>query len=667
MIETLSLPNDPMDLAEVVEQQVMAEQSRRAPRFARWLIAHAYLTGCRHFVAVDPRGVRVSAFHFQQADGKTTMPTEVATLLSHVNRVQGALMSGDMGPAVIREGFSLSGLRDKASAQVILDSLVGETSISNIKLPLTHNLSYLGTAGITGHLVDHPAVGLRADLQTIHSRELYPFPSIGWDSTKQHGLVWERIVPLDWLSAAMGKKGGYSEKEIGEMDVYETPYTTMFSLDNSSSNHPINKARLNYSSATPQTVRVAKIREVWIKGPLGFVDRYFVTCGRMTLRDVNLKGKEAYCPVGVAKFYDTGDFDGAGLFDLLWSLERNFEHMVDSLVKNVKGLSTYPLAILPAGQVDEGVAFKESGAFRYISVAPDARMLFGGARPMPPQIWGPHNSGELPGRAGQFLRGIADSISPVRDLIEEKGRIDSAAGLNRLEEETRKPLTVPTQQLGQALSSVYRSLLRDASEALSTSPRPLPVKRIGLELAGAVIDWETGEARFPQNPLPDISSLTISVRQLTAKSEAARKAEALELHQAQISTLEQLILLLLKEGIDIAMYLEPERAAYETIIMHILTLFGDGISPGQIVTAPSMSRPDLQAIVLRGFLSSPIVALASVDVQNALITYSNKLMTYMGVPTGQPDAYDIMLIEQARSETMRAMQSAAPQPQGLLQ
>jgi hypothetical protein len=86
----------------------------------------------------------------------------------------------------------------------------------------------------------------------------------------------------------------------------------------------------------------------------------------------------------------------------------------------------------------------------------------------------------------------------------------------------------------------------------------------------------------------------------------------------------------LKEGLDFALWIEEERAAYETGVQNILVLYGNGADPGQVILTQHNSRPDIQLRLLSAFMSSPTMTVASPEVQNAFADYRQSLMQFMG-------------------------------------
>jgi hypothetical protein len=388
------------------------------------------------------------------------------------------------------------------------------------------------------------------------------------------------------------------------------------------------------------TQQVCKVRETWIHGPRGTVSRYIVSSGDVVIDDQDLSKVEAYCPVGFARFMDNGTFHGAGLFDLMFGIVREMERLMKSLFNNIRTMDRYGVVLLPQGTINERAAMREVGhGLRYLSYTKDALM----GDEFRPMVIQPFNAGEVPGKVAQFAKSVADGLSPVQDLLAEKGRVDSASGLQFLDEQISKAMTNPTSGVQVAFGTMYRSVVAKAAGQMLVSRRALPVNKLTTELAGAVIDPDNGTVSFEQNPLPNFSQIAFTVRDTAPKSEVVRKQEAMGMLSAGLTDPDGVKLFMMKEGIDVAMWMEEEKSAYESVVRNILLLFGDGTTTQQIVLTPHTSRPDIQIRVLSAFMSNPIMGVASPAVQDAFKAYREALIGFMGqtLPAMVPNPDDM--------------------------
>jgi hypothetical protein len=121
--------------------------------------------------------------------------------------------------------------------------------------------------------------------------------------------------------------------------------TTDLGLDEPGSymRNPFNNSGITTgaSEGTDVVNEVARIRELWINGPRDTCVRYVVSSGNEILVDESYDDAAMYCPLGWARFMDTGTFYGAGLFDLLFGICRQAEHMMKSLFNNIRDTDRY--------------------------------------------------------------------------------------------------------------------------------------------------------------------------------------------------------------------------------------------------------------------------------------------------------------------------------------
>jgi hypothetical protein len=660
--DTIQLTKDKDAICKIIDRHIDREEARMSYRYTTWSLAWYYLNGARRFDVFDPDNGLVQP-HFLDEEGN--MEFQSQELLAALDRVSSQIASMDVRPKINRTGSSLQSIRDRAIAQVIADGVIPTDRSDEVLTEFAHIFTALGSCGITGHIVDHPVVGLTTDFEVVHPRELYPFPSLGQDHTKQRGLIRERIVPLDFLTKKYGRK---IKTNLDKMFYYEVEAGAAMTgvdeydrLDHTGAGPTYNNGHGSQALSEEKTrAGLAKIRELWIYGHRNMVERYVLMSGEYVIEDIDFEGAEVYCPIGFARFMETGSFHGAGLFDLLFSISREMEKLLKSLFNNIRDIDQYGVLVMPQGQFNERAALRDVGrGLRVLPYEPDA--IDPGFRPF---NIAPFNSGDLPGKTAAFAKQLMESISPYRDLMENKGRVDSAAGLGFLDEKNRQLMAGPMRAVERAFSQSHRASLASAARVLARTRQALPVSQLTLDLAGAIVDPAGGSVSFAANPLPNLSSLSVTIKGTQPRSEVARKQEALQLYQMQgLNDPTRFILFALQEGLDFAMYMEEEKAAYESVVRSILLLFGDGENPGEIVLTPHTVLPELQMRVLSSFMTSPVMSLASTEVQDEFKKFREFLFRTMGtmLPAGVP------LPEEAAMMVQQAQQGQQQQPQGVPQ
>jgi len=618
------LPKKKIEICQVIRDHAEKEISRLSYRRITWLLTYYYLNGMRRFDVFDPESGNLSPHYL---DDEGNMEFQSQEMLSAIDRASARLAAMDLRPKIMRTGTSLPMIRQRSTAQLLADSLVSDDQIAEVSTKFAHLFTSLGSCGIQGHISDHPTIGLTGDLEVIHPKEILPFPSLGQDYTKQCGMIRQRIVPLETLVEKFGDK---VKRHIEEMEYYEIEVgdpledpENSYDHTHSTSNPFSNKG---YKSNSADSMTVVRVRELWIDGPRDTCSRYIICSGDYLFEDQDLEGTQTYCPIGFSRFMENGSFHGAGLFDLLFSINREMEKMLKALFNNIKELDRYGVVVMPQGSMNERSILREVGdGLRMISYAPDPLN-----EKFSPFVISPHNAGDVPGKTAAFAKQLMQGINPVQDLIAEKGRVDSATGLQFLDEQINRAMTNPTMGVVQAFGKMYRSMVSNASRELVLNPRPIPVKALDLNLAGAIIDFDNSQISFEQNPIPNVAHLTFSVRQINPRSEVVRKQEAMQMLQAGLMDPDGFKLFALKEGLDFAMWIDEDQSAYEQVVQNILNLYGNGTDPGQVILTPHTSRPEIQLRVLGSFMSGPMITKADPVVVDEFKKYREALIQFMG-------------------------------------
>lgn len=661
--DPIKLTKDPMALARIIDEHCEREMNRLAYRRATWLVALYYMMGARQFDVFDPESGTV---RYSYLDEEDRLEFQSSELLSAVDKISGRLSSLDFRPLVMRVGSSLSSIRQRSIAQIMLDQVISDHQLQRVVPQFNHIFALLGSCGITGHMVNHPTVGLTADLEVVHPMELFPFPSLGQDYTKQRGLLRQRMVSLQFLKDVFGPKVNRNKDRL---EYYTLKPGESFEQENE--NEYTLGTNVTYSDQKvvghdPQAdaIEVVRVRELWLKGPRDTVTRYIVTSGEYVIHDEDLEGREVYCPIGFARFMENGSFHGAGCFDLLFPLCREAERLQKTLFHNIRDVDKYGVLVLPHGSFNANTMLRDVGqGLRVFPWEPDP--ISEGFRPF--NIT-PFNSGDVPGRVSQFAIQQIDRLNPIRDLIAEKGRVDSATGLQFLDEQVNRAMNTPTAGVQAAWGDCYRSILAGTVREVVFAPQTFTVDQLTLDLAGVVVDPETMAVSFEQNPLPSLSQLSFKIKDVNPRSKVARKQEALQLQQQFQIDVDSFLLFALKEGLDFAMWTDEHQSAYESVVRNCLLLYGDGKTPGQVVLTPQTVKPEFQMRVLNAFMASPIMSMADAEVQNAFIGYHKTLMSFMGLvlPNALPNPDDVAMLgqlDQQLSQLQGAQGGGAQGPQ----
>ena len=643
MATTFKFPTEKKEIAKVIATHIAREESRLSFRRLTWLLAWYYMNGSRRFDVFDPSTGALQA-HFLDEEGN--LEFQLQEMMNIVDRTIGRLKEISPFPRVERVDHSLKGIRERAMMQVVLDSAVHPQQLENAYAMFLQFFTLLGCAGITGHISKLPAAGLTTDFEVIHPKELFPFPSLGSDYTKIAGMVRQRVLPLDFLKDKVGRKVMDNKDN---MEVFTVPLGSQASADENESNEGGGgRIRHNFGrssgagGAKQNTIEVVRIRELWLTGSGDRCVRYLMSSGESLLADENHDDEEVYCPIGFHQFIDTGTFHGAGLFDKLFSTVREFERLVKDVINNIREIDRYGVLVLPHGGFQHNAVFKEIGdTLKVCYYEPDVA-----GQDVRPFMITPFNAGDAPAKVAGMTKSILDNLSPIRDLAEEKGRIDSAAALRVLERDIARPITNATDGIRKAWGEMYRALGGRLLDEMSREPEGIPVGRLTLDLAGVVIDAENNLATFENNPLPTLSRMQFTIKGRQGASDAAKIQGALEVAKNQQTDPMAMKLYFLAEGLEPPMWMEEEKAAYECVIENILTLYADGQRPGEIIFTPHTVRPEMQLRVLGAFMQSTTMKKAGPEVIDVFQDYRESLLMMLQpiMPPGVPEGQDLGMV-----------------------
>lgn len=645
----IRLPKDDVECARMLRRHADRMYDYLSFRRTQWLLAWYYLNGFRRFDVFNPEtGLIVP--HFLDEEGR--MEFQSQELLYAINQVSGRIQSMDLNPAVSTPTTSLQGLRDRALTQIALDGTMGHTAHARAKEEFAWMFACLGFAGICGHVTDHPTIGISNDIEVIHPKELLPFPAQGENHTKVGGLMRERYLPLADVEDLFGKKLGkamdrdqveYFEVDPGAAWAEGEALSTMGGAGAPTKTTVVGGSMARRGPIKDSTILVVKMREVWTKTPQDTVGEYVAASGEKTLQREDLGAYEVYCPIGWARFFNNGTFHGAGMFDILFSQHRQLELLQKNLYNNIRDADRYGVLVLPQGTIDQDNFLRDVGhGLKVAFWEPDPI-----SEGQSPTFVKPFDTGDLPGKVAQFAREGLQLINPLKDLIEEKGRVESGPGLQILQEQITRALTSPTSGVQKAWGEMYRSVAQKVSTELVKSPKALPVGALTLDLAGAVIDQKTGFVSFENNPIPSIRWLKFGVKDLSPKSELARKQEAMELFaQGLDPDPMNFKMQAIEDGLDYPIWMRREKGAYETAMKLILGLYGDGDTPGRVKWAPEFVDPDITLRLLEAFIKGPAMAVASKEVRLLMGKLRTLLMGSLGfvLPNAIPNPEDLAAV-----------------------
>jgi hypothetical protein len=594
-------------------------------------IATYYAAGYRVFDQVNPMTGTLQARFTEAEDDRHVHPLGEGNLLYQVQQIMGFLGSMNTSPVATSTIKTLEAIRQQGAANAILGSLYRPQAYEHVMTELDYNYSYLGFGAVHVGVEEHVAMGLYTEFDVVHPFEVMPFPFLKPGFTVPEGVCRRRLLTRESLVEVYGERAVKMLEDTHEHSSFTIPIGDSLDLDLSGTTLSNYGQVYNFGSRQPSDVDLEafEIIETWIYGPMGTVDRMLVTCGDVALEDKDFSDTETYCPLVYRRCYENGTFWGAGHFTMAFGSSRRAELLRKSVFRSLINQESWPIVILPQGQVNERTAMGKlaDGGLRYMKVGYD----IGIDRPPTPMVVGPVSQSPGTAQLAQYLEMTAAQVNPVPDLSQDKGRVDSAQGLQYLDQESKRSITTIMRGKRQLLGDAFRVCAQRAVATLMEAPRRIPVPNLTLDLVGTSIDPETMEIGFENNPLPNIGRLKFEILEGHTNQGIGAKLEGLQLVQGQMQSFEQFQLFCVKNNIDLAMDMSEIRQAYNNAIMNILLIYNDGQESQQVAINTNSVRADVELLVLNPFLATREFLNASIDVQEALLQYQNILMTQLNV------------------------------------
>jgi len=625
------LPKDPRNAAMVVRRNC----NRLDPYLTMWrlntMMATYYAAGYRVFDQINPHTGHIVARFTETEDDKHMHPLGEGQLLYQVQQIMGFLGSMDTTPVATASIKTLDSIRQQGAANAILGSTYRPQSLEQVNTELDYNFAYLGFGCLAVSVEDHPSLGMYNELEVVHPFEVLPLPFLRIGQTNPLGVTRRRLITRESLVEVYDKRTvkrleddkshAMHDLEAGDpMDFLDLSGTSLANFGQVYS--------MGSGAPFDNKVRVFEVAETWTYGPLNTVDRMLVTCGDVPLEDRDLSQTESYCPLVYRRCYENGTFWGAGHFTMAFGATRRAELLRKAVFRTLLNQESWPVLLLPHGTVNDRTALgKFSGSkLRYLKYTTDMAL----DRPPSPMAIQPLGANASTVQIAQFLEATAQTVNPVPDLAQDKGRIDSAAAIQFLDQEQKRPITALLNRKRQLLGEAARVSAQRAVDLLMQDPRMIAVPKLSLDLIGTVIDPETKKIGFEDNPLPNIGRLTFTIMEGQPSGGLGAKLESMQLVGSGMQSPDQFKLFCVKNDIDLAMDLGDVRQAYDNAVENILFLYNDGMQPQQVLINTNSLRADIELMVLDPFLASREFLQSSTDVQGALLAYQNILRSQLG-------------------------------------
>jgi hypothetical protein len=650
----LPLPKDKKKLSTICRMIVRQGLNLRNIERIEWLLNYYYLRGVRKFDMLDFRSGRVVA-QFRNEYGKLTYRYEQCT-----RRYQdevGRRLQVDVRPTVSREGLStLDGLRKASMAQITLNTQVKDIDLEQVKRELVHHQVLYGTTGLACWGQESARFDrTQALLEVVPPWQLIPIPADPASESDLVGMCRHRVVSYDWIKEKQGlsfpkdKKYMETRKEVLGKNPSDSDMSDEVAGGGPLQASPNDFKRSDDVQETDLEYEVGDLDEIWLWAEdRQTLSRYIVMFGGWVVKDVDytaegFEQEPPVMPIHRIVDIDTGRFYGKSTFSLMRPTNMEVEYLMRNLYENAQDLDLFGFTMVPSTQGINVRQFKASGKPRVIAFDPDLAVPNVKAYNIAPA-----NPGDWPGQVAGLGMQVINDMAGQSEVMrgEAPGRVDSAVGLAQLQEAASMPLSAPMGSLAAAFTGCYKAML---GMARSTWPKR-SLARLTLmddNIAGIVVNPQTGEIDLDNNDIPLPWEVEISIRSQKPISKAERQMQITQLLQLGVIDPRTFRRVVRVEGLDLPVGNEAEWQNWRKAILYNVILFGDGEKPGQITVSSEMDLPEVQLDAIQAFMARPEFALASKEVKDAFEERKSMILNMAGqYPQQMPYPEDAALEQQ---------------------
>lgn len=656
----LELPESEDHLAESLDAELSAAETEMCLNLTSWRIIDGYLKGARKFNVLDRFQGRVSVgYEHLRGDILYRHEDIVRRYLIEVGR----WLRSDIGPAVKRRGESLGDMRNAAIANAVLQARMSGIDVRRLRTALVVPYVKYGIVGIAHYETQNP---LHPDhIEVVPARQLRGLPAFSEGSESLQGIARKRWVPYDWVKLRV--KQSY-DVDLDQWNIESDLCGSRIAWGHSPPGGSVNMEgsgpvagymRNPADHIEPIETTIGK-RTRKEEGEVNRDGRYYVPmeeiypfmddpvyAARFILKigkkivfqeDYEKVNQRVVCPLQVARYSDTGSFFSRGFVAPLIPANDQFEKTIASVARNIRDMDMFGTLFVSGGMGIDLKTWNKPGPRPRVDKY-NIDPLAPGAQPMTLQ---PANTGLLPVKFGEFLRGVTESIAGQGPFYDGQaaGRMDSAAGHGFLFNAGNVGLGLPSHNLADALSAVYARVLQVARSGLREG-ETIKLATIDENLAGVVFDPETGLAELAQNPVPNPWEVTVDVKDRTPSDPDLRKRELAEHHAAGLlgSTPEESYLqywiAVYEENLDVIGGPKDIFETWRKVIWQIILLFNDGETPGPVEFGEHTQNPTVQLLALTRFMNKIEFSLASEEVQREFELWKEALERMTGTyPAG---------------------------------
>lgn len=626
----LTLPSEPKALVEAIDSIVDAAVLARAPYEVIWKFNNKYLQGARNLRVQSWKTAQISGGWGEVGDkGVMKMRLDIAAV--KMQRELGRLLRMNTLPLVRAKSLGLDSQRRRAVGQVTLDSLVTGGDPDQTKLEAFSVVLRYGTVGLQASEDTTDGVS-RPSLEVVTPMELFPVPGRIQELGQMVGIGRRRKVPLPWLKSQVSKRQSSRKLSRKDSDLHIENISYGEATEVSGYDYPaidITGWSSESSQGDPQDPNKewVTLTEIWMYGTdKQRVGRYVAKVGCKILTDIEYEAEEQPpCPLGHARYINTGSFYGVSYLQLCVPLAREAEEMLANAFRNVKEFDLFGTTLIPREwgvQIDTLTA---RGKPKYAHYDPDTMS----AKPGGMERITPTNSGNMPANILNLCLGVIDQVTGDSEIFAGKssGRQESGVGIGMLFE-TGSVHQIPVGvEFETMYATVYRSILANAKKFVGESAVEIAI--IDDMVAGIVLDSQGRMALDDTNQVPGPFDVIVGIRERQPHLVEQRAQELIQMHQLGILDPDDMVWINYSEDLGLPLGRQEVVEEYRKAMLRNIVQFNDGKTPSPVIVS-SLDDHKIQLKRLKVFMARPEVSLASVEVRQAIENRYNQHMVALG-------------------------------------
>lgn len=665
----LSLPTKEKELVDALDAELIPAEQEANIHVTTHKIIDAYLAGVRRFKVQDRMSGNIS-IAFENAKGELEMRYEeiVRLYLGEMGRY----MKMEIQPVAGKKGESLDALRKAAIGSATLGALSAPLPLEQIKRQALIPFLKHGTVGL-----NHIETGfgdMPDQIEIVPARQLRGIPAWVDGCGNLMGIARKRWVPVQWLKERMknvfDKKLNLKHPE-STMDARDVPWggpppddmgsggqagpSAGIWAPRSMDNIGVNIGKGKNSSDHFEIAGPRKdgrlyvpLEEIYIYDDTQqFVARFIIKVGKTILLDENFEEQKVrvLCPLHVARHTDIGKMFARGYIAPLMPMNDQIEKMLSSLFKNIQELDMFGTLFIPGASGIDIKRWRTGPRPKVEKFEPD---------PLNPSLTPftitPSNTGLMPAKVAEIAGDVLEKLSGQGPAFngQAPGRVDSAAGLGFLFNTGNISLGLPSHGLADAFAGVYSRMLQVAKERMQPG-ETVKLATIDDAIAGVILDPQTGDMKLADNPIPQPWEIKVDIKDRQPRDREIRKQELKELFQLNLVDSTRFWITAMEENLDMP---GAPRELWETwrkATWQIITLFRDGITPGNLDIGEHTQNPDIQLIKLQEFMNKIEFSLASEAVRKVFEVWKMDLEILAGqrFPSELPPPEEVAAAEAA--------------------